>query len=403
MNRLRISVTKRVGPGLLVLSFMCGLAIVACGPADKSGGPGDGIGEPCSGDLKRCRGQSHQQCVSGAWAELEECAAENVCTANTGCSECDPTKSRVCVGADVYACSGGNLGELVESCPLDGCSSGSCGGSNGCGSGTELIYVVDAEYRLLSFDPSEDRHTFSLVGNLDCPTAHGAWPGFDGGLGSPATPFSMSVDRQGVAWVVYSSGEIFHVSTRNAQCTASSYPRGQGGYELFGMGFVADGDGFATEKLAIAGGSASGIATSSAELGMIEPGSMSLSPVGQMSGGGEYSPELSGTGRGELYAYYPGSFSTYIAEIDVATGAERPGRNFALPPVVGDYVSAWAFAHWGGRFYVFVTTDNLEGTATNSQVFRLDPATGDTASLLANLPYTIVGAGVSTCAPVSID
>ena len=50
---------------------------------------------------------------------------------------------------------------------------------------------------------------------------------------------------------------------------------------------------------------------------------------------------------------------------------------------------------------VFVTTQDLIGN-TNSTVRSLDRATGAYASILQNLPYRIVGAGVSTCAPVVI-
>jgi hypothetical protein len=54
---------------------------------------------------------------------------------------------------------------------------------------------------------------------------------------------------------------------------------------------------------------------------------------------------------------------------------------------------AYAFAFWGGDFYVFTGT---EGTTT---VTKWDPAAG-TESFHATLPATIVGAGVSTCAPL---
>jgi len=64
------------------------------------------------------------------------------------------------------------------------------------------IYVVDAtvagnraDFKLLRFEP--EQATFTAIGQLDCPSAR------------DATPFSMSVDRRGRAWVLYSSGEIF--------------------------------------------------------------------------------------------------------------------------------------------------------------------------------------------------
>jgi hypothetical protein len=38
----------------------------------------------------------------------------------------------------------------------------------------------------------------------------------------------------------------------------------------------------------------------------------------------------------------------------------------------------------------------------NSQILLFSPLTGTATPLLDHLPYTIVGAGVSTCAPVVI-
>ena len=39
-------------------------------------------------------------------------------------------------------------------------------------------------------------------------------------------------------------------------------------------------------------------------------------------------------------------------------------------------------------------------TAPSSAIYRLDPDTGTTDTLVADSGYTIVGAGVSTCAPL---
>ena len=41
--------------------------------------------------------------------------------------------------------------------------------------------------------------------------------------GGQATPFSMSVDREGQAWVLYTSGEIFKVSIEDASCADSGW------------------------------------------------------------------------------------------------------------------------------------------------------------------------------------
>ncbi len=60
--------------------------------------------------------------------------------------------------------------------------------------------------------------------------------------------------------------------------------------------------------------------------------------------------------------------------------------------------SAWAFAFWGGRYYVFIE----ETLAPSTDVWRLDPSDGSFERVLEDTGYRIVGAGVSTCAPVEL-
>jgi hypothetical protein len=281
---------------------------------------------------------------------------------------------------------------MQQACGLEQCANGVCGGDLCETEGVKLIYVVDRDYNLLSFDPGNG-NVFSLIGSLSCP-AGPSWPGW-GGLG-PATPFSMSVDRDARAWVLYTSGQIFWVSTADASCQASGFTPGQQGYELFGMGFVADAPGADTEKLFVAGGSAS--SQTSGRLGVVDPTTLQLTDLAAVPAA-EYSPELTGTGNAELYGYYPG-MSTFIARMNQATAQTE--QSWVLPPL--DYtVIAWAFAHWGGRFYVFVTTEDVFTGAQTREVYLLDPMTGDASLLLPNIPYVIVGAGVSTCAPVIIE
>jgi hypothetical protein len=48
-----------------------------------------------------------------------------------------------------------------------------------------------------------------------------------------------------------------------------------------------------------------------------------------------------------------------------------------------------------------VTT--TDGLTSNSTVRTIDRATGQYQLVTQNLPYNIVGAGVSTCAPVDVE
>jgi hypothetical protein len=210
----------------------------------------------------------------------------------------------------------------------------------------------------------------------------------------------MSVDRDGTAWVLYTSGDIFHVDVTNASCTASGFVKGQdsGYWKLFGMGFVADAPGSNDETLYISGGPVD--ASGSGDLGAIDKTTMQITRIGSLPSS-EYSPELTGTGDAELFGYFPGTSSTSVAEI-VKTSA-MTGQSWGLSPLSGT-VRAWAFAHWGGKFYIFITTTDVLGLNDTAQVVLLDPMTGNN-SVISGLEDTgkiVVGAGVSTCAPVYV-
>ena len=60
--------------------------------------------------------------------------------------------------------------------------------------------------------------------------------------------------------------------------------------------------------------------------------------------------------------------------------------------------TAWAFAFWGGDFWIFLT----KGSETATTVYQIDGMTGTIKGTTAAPGRTIVGAGVSTCAPVVI-
>lgn len=377
------------------------LAFVACGP----GAPGDdddtdaGTGQPCTGSGNQCVGTQYQECRGGEWIVVESCA--NVCNANLGgCVDCNPGVN-TCNGNSVVQCGAdGSFGGVVETCAAGTeCMGGSC--ERACSAdGVDLIYVVDDDNNLLSFDPraiGTPAGPFQTIGRLNCP----AGTALDGS--GPATPFSMAIDRDATAWVLYSSGRIFNVSTQTAACTATTFQAQQnvGGqqWDLFGMGYVTDTAGGDTEKLWIGGGDAN--AAIGGSLGYLTPGTLAVNRVGALTTTAENSPELTGLGDATLWGFYPGATSAFVQQIDKTTGGGL-GTALRFEGGFGGTIRAWAFAQWGGKFYVFVTTQaGIIGTL-NSQVRSIDRATGQTATILQNLPNIIVGAGVSTCAPVVI-
>ena len=229
-----------------------------------------------------------------------------------------------------------------------------------------FIYVVTDTNELLSFYPPTA--TFKPVGILNCPATKNA------------TPFSMAVDRKGAAYVVYSDGNLFKVSTKDASCKATAFVPNQGDFSQFGMGFATIGVGPA-EELYVA-------STANSLLGKIDvSGSFKLTTVAAFNPAIDRA-ELTGTGDGRLYAFFaPGQNDSAVAEVDKTSG-KIIGEDVLLGTSQGN---AWAFAFWGGYFYLF--TD-----PSNQQVVRWDPATKQ-AQVVGGYSAPIVGAGVSTCAP----
>ena len=247
--------------------------------------------------------------------------------------------------------------------------------SGDCPEGSELVYVVDLDGTLSSFSPTT--LTFKDIGMLSCPAQ------FD------ATPFSMAVDRTAVAWVLYSSGEVFNVDTSTAKCQTTKFPVDQQGFAVFGMGFAADGSGAKTETLYIGGGDGNGL-SDDATLASINPQTLLAKRIKKLNGW----PELTGTGDGKLWGFFPNSDQPRVASLDHSTGVE--GQTFALDGL--DTGGSWAFAHWGGDFWLFLGG----GANGNTQVHHLQSSDGTLTTPIPFTNRTIVGAGVSTCAPTVI-
>jgi hypothetical protein len=251
--------------------------------------------------------------------------------------------------------------------------------------GSTLIYVITAQYDLFSFFPPSQ--AFTPIGRLRCPALGTCLD--NNGIPQTATPFSMGVNRQGIAFVLYCDGELFRVSTANAQCRRSPFTIGQHGFPpTFGMGFAGDSQG-GGETLYVAGDEdpTTGIPP---RLGAIDTTTFALRIVGA------FVPplnraELTGTGAGDLFGFYAvgtNMLSSAIGQIDKTTG--RLIGQSVLPGL--DQGQGWAFAFWGGDFYTFT------GPGGSTIVTRFHPSDGSVVTV-ARTPELIVGAGVSTCAP----
>jgi hypothetical protein len=255
----------------------------------------------------------------------------------------------------------------------------SSGGGNGCsGQATNYVYVLSAENDLYSFAPNLKQ--FTKIGPLGCQTS--------------LSPNSMAVDRDAVAYVNYvadddSTGAIFQVSTTDASCTGPimSMPAG---WERVGMGYSTNNAGSTAETLYVAG-VGSGIG-----LGLVDFGIKNVGPIGPFTGtlAGQ-NAELTGTGNGTLYGFFT------TAPVEVAQIDKSNGSTMTPVPMTGVQVpNDWAFSFWGGHFYLY--TSQGQGTGNGSNVTDYDPVGGTVnPSYMVGIGFDIVGAGVSTCAPVT--
>jgi hypothetical protein len=262
----------------------------------------------------------------------------------------------------------------------DGTTDGGTGGTDGdtatgCSDDAKLIYVVDSNHTLSQFDPTTKQ--FHDLGKLVCPAQGGA------------TPFSMGIDRSAHAWVLYSSGELFQVDTASLACTKSTWTSQQG-LVAFGMGFSTDVVGGTSDSLFVCGGSALGPAAGgTSKLATLSTTTLQATPVGDVQGW----PELTGNANAELWGFFPDATAPKVARLDKGNGGAQ--QTFPLPELAGE-PTAWAFAFYGGDYWIFLAKD-LELSTT---VYQMDGMTGAIKSMLPTGSRTIVGAGVSTCAPV---
>jgi len=232
-----------------------------------------------------------------------------------------------------------------------------------------LIYLVSEGNDLMSFYPPT--LTFKTIGSIACPNTNGT------------TPFSMGVDRKGVAFVVFQNGSLYKVSTLTAACLATSFAaHPMAGFDEFGMGFAGDN---ISDQLYIAGSG-----TPSAGLATIDTMTFKFSFIAKFSPDLNRT-ELTGTGDGRLFGWSPNPSTpgSTLTQIDRKT-AQLIGANKLK---IGDNSDAFAFAFWGGDFWIFTAPNGGPTTVT-----KYDPMTQSETTATTN-NAVIVGAGVSTCAP----
>lgn len=233
------------------------------------------------------------------------------------------------------------------------------------------IYVINHQHELYRFDPP--LRLFHLISTLDCPTA--------------GQPFSMAVSRSNVAYVLYyEPGVVASCVALNAvdvitgQCLgptgfdcANTY-----GFNLFGMGYATLGPDTGQEKLYIMKGW-----DSEPWLANLEPEDGTVIPLVEIDD--DFLGEMTGNSLGELFGFF-NEYPSKVGRIDTSTGQLHDVVE--LPEEVNGGASA--VAYWGGSFYVFASS------GYSGDVYRV---WGNNTTHHMSFPFSIVGAGVSTCAP----
>ncbi|HSD87086.1 MAG TPA: hypothetical protein VLB44_06210 [Kofleriaceae bacterium] len=290
-------------------------------------------------------------------------------------------RTLVVLAAFLIACGPGS--ERSDGGNGSGSGSGSgSGNSQGCSDAAKLVYVVDSSNKFSKFDPSTK--TFTDLGTLSCP-----------GTGLLDQPFSMGVDRNAIAWVLYSpSGKLYRVDTaNNLACTASNWQPATNGLQLFGMGFSSNTAGSTDDTLFVAGGTGDPMSSPTSKLATLDTTAFTSGSVGTVTGW----PELTGNGNAELWGWFPDASSPRVEQINKTSGAAVAGKTYNLPSLAGQPM-AWAFAFWGGDYWIFLE----RSTDSSTTVYQIDGTAGTVKGMTAASGREIVGAGVSTCAPVVI-
>ncbi|MFO8070966.1 MAG: hypothetical protein R6V85_03740 [Polyangia bacterium] len=265
----------------------------------------------------------------------------------------------------------------------DGDSDSDADGDGACSEASELVYVVDQNNYFYSFDPqASPDQAFQQVGSgpLSCP--------------SGGQPFSMSVGRDGYAYVLFveqgladfNCKAVNKVDIETGECLgATPFQCGSQGFNTFGMGYVTDGSSTSEERLWI------GSSSSPPNLGTLDVESGQVTVEASLAASG---PEFTGNSLGELWGFFPMANTPAVAQIDKTTGS--PIETYQLGELSNN-ANAWAFAFWGGAFYIFYKT--MSDASTN--VYKLED--GVLTTHISDTGTYIVGAGVSTCAPVEVE
>lgn len=184
--------------------------------------------------------------------------------------------------------------------------------------------------------------------------------------------------------VLFTNGDTGHLAEVNLTTLACTIVKEYSGSasNTFSQTFFAPTAGNEEERLLTADAAGSG-------LGTIDVTTWAQQPIRHFDGA-LGNCDLTGSAAGKLYGFFLAG-QPLLVELDPATAGTISSR------VMSEVSIQWAltFAFWGGEFWIFTTP----GPNRHASVQRFNPQTGIVSPPVLELPFAVMGAGVSTCAP----
>ncbi len=241
------------------------------------------------------------------------------------------------------------------------------------------IFVLSKTAVLWKYFPGKNE--MQMLGVVDC--------------GLPPSTFSMGVDREGFAWVQFSDKQIRKVDiTKVSECSDPGFVPGQDNVGNFGMAFVSNSADDPCDRLHGNHYNFKPEGDKVAEFFSVDPDTLKLVQLGKSDYG---LAEVTGTGDGRAFLF-AGPDPSQLVEVDKATGATE--SVLLLPGVKTG--GGFAFAFFAGDFYLFTDAESDGSSEVTHVDFDDSDKNGkqDIKVVLEDVPLRIVGAGVSTCAPI---
>ena len=235
---------------------------------------------------------------------------------------------------------------------------------NDCKGLEDAIYVIDRDSEAIYYYDTREAE-FNHVGDLDC----GQFAG---------QPASMSIARDGFAYVRYYDDTLYSVNLDTMECEETSY---ESDFGHFGMGFATINANGWRDELYVANRS---------QLARLDVANWTMENVGRLPS----QSELTGNRLGQLWAILPLETPARVVELNKENA--RIERSINLERFPNPYtIDTFAFANWGGDFFIFVRQN---GMGESTRVLRVSGSDGSTQVDAEDTGLNIVGAGVSTCA-----